>query len=200
MKRKGVILALSLMLLFATGCELGKKATTSKESSKTNTKEEAKKETKKEEVKKTITLTSSDGHFSLVAPDTWEVLEEGTLNKAAKLEIGATEASGEIKYGMILPDDAANFESFDTWYNAASTSASTNYKFDANEIKDVTINGYEAKYVTYNTTLNGYVFYMRLYFVKGTNYYSQMYFWSLASNKDKLDPEFVEMANTYKEL
>ena len=197
MKRKGVILALSLMLLFVTGCEFGKKSTVSKENSKPSTKTETK---VKVEEKKTKTITSRDSHFTLLVPDTWVELEQGSLNKSAQLEIGATEETTEKKYGMILPDDAANFTSYDTWYNTVVENASKSYGFDVNGIQDVNINGYEAKYITYNATVSGYVFFMRAYYIKGTNYYSQMYFWTVASYKDKLDPEFVEIANTYKEV
>ena len=197
MKRKGIILGLGLMLLFVTGCETpnnSKKDTTKKEGTKTE-------EKKVEEPKVTTkTITSTDGHFTLDVNDTWEQLKQGDLNKSATLEIGSSDNSKIVKYGMILPDDSANFESFDTWYNTVIQSASTSYKFDVNTVQDVTINGYEAKYVTYNTTSSGYVFYMRAYYVKGTKYYSQMYFWTVASEKDKLDPEFIEMANSYKEV
>ena len=194
MIRKGIILGLGLMLLFVTGCETpnnSKKDTTKKEGTKT--------EEKKVEEKKTLTITSVDGHFSLVVPETWEQLEQGKLNKSAQLEIGSSDTS-QIKYGMILPDDVANFSSFDTWYNTVIESSSKNYNFDVNEVKDITINGYEAKYVTYTTTVSGYNFYMRAYYVKGTKYYSQMYFWTVASDKDKLDSEFIEMANSYTEM
>lgn len=200
MKRKGLLLGLGLMLLFVTGCGTTSSSGSGNKDNNNNSSTNTKEEEKKVEEKKTRTITSKNGHFSLEVNDTWVELEQGKLNKAAALEIGAQENSSQIKYGMILPDDAVNFTSYDTWYNTVIESASKNYNFDVNEVKDVTINGYEAKYITYNTSVSGYVFYMRAYFVKGTTYYSQMYFWTIAADKDKLDSEFIEMANSYKEM
>ena len=101
MKRKGIILGLGLLLIFVTGFETpnnSKKDTTKKEGTKTE-------EKKVEEPKVTTkTITSTDGHFTLDVNDTWEQLKQGDLNKSATLEIGSSDNSKIVKYGMILSE------------------------------------------------------------------------------------------------
>lgn len=138
-----------------------------------------------------------DDNFRVKAPNTWVEAKVGDLNSEADIELNGKEIE---KYFMILAENKVNFDSFDVWYDIVLKNNANSYGFESSIVKDVKINGYEAKYAEFDTSFNGIKIYMRIYFVQSENYYSQVFMWSIMEQKDKLQDEFDEIISSFEEV
>ena len=177
MKNKFVVL-LVVLLLFISGC--GKK--------------EISENTKKEETK--IIFKSTDDLFSIETDDTWKQLEKGSINNQAVLEISGKEL---LKYGLILSDDKKYFTNYDSWYNSISPRLSKGYKYDINKVEKTSVNGYNAKTISFKTNVNEYEFYMSIYFIDGKEHFIQLLLYAPYSEKVYVEKEFIDIANSFNE-
>ena len=189
MKKRVLVFLLALGLLVVTGCDLTKKEDTEKKTDEKKTVEPV----KEEEKVKTTKFDSTDGSFTIEAPETWEQLDKGKLNSQAVIELGG---KSEVKYTMLIADKAANFTDFQAWYDIVVKKASESYGFDQTTGTDTTINGAKTKQFNFDLTSSGVKFYMRAYYIEGKTNYSQLYLWCPASDKAKMDSEFITIANS----
>lgn len=178
MKNK-ILVLLIILLLFISSC--GKK--------------EVKENTQKEEPK--IIFNSTDDLYSLETDDTWKQLEKGSINSQAVLEISGKEL---LKYGLILSDDKKHFTNYDSWYNSVSPRLSKGYKYDIDKVEKTSVNGYNAKTISFKTNVNEYEFYMSIYFIEGKDHFIQLLLYAPYSEKEYVEKEFVEIANSFNEI
>ena len=155
----------------------------------------------------TKTFKSFNNLYQLNTSSTWTEASPGSLNKNAELELKGLRID---KYAMILTDNASNFKDYKEWLNIVITNNANTYGFEASQLKDIELDGTASKYVEFNTEVQNddqydvehptIPMYMRVYFINGKNYYSQLFMWTMQENKATVSPEFDEMINSLKIL
>lgn len=143
---------------------------------------------------------SYDSIFSIKTPSTWtEVKEKYTLNKNAVLELHNEQKNAYLVVVTINKLDTN--DSFEQFKKDVFTQKETHYNITINEYKDVVVNNYSSQYIEfYNTNSDQINTYIRSYAIETKNHYVQIMLWTLKSNKDKIQQEFNNIIDNFKEI
>ena len=186
--KKKILLAIILGMIFVLpGCSLKEDVEKVKE----------KVEQKQEEKVMKSTYKSYNEKYEVTVNDTWEKAIKGDLNDSADIELHGKDND---KYFMVLAESKVNFDSFDVWYGYVLKNNISAYNFSEEDIYDTEVNGYEAKCADFETSFRGIKMYMRIYFVKSENSYSQVFLWTTLDKKSELTEEFDEIVDTFTEV
>ena len=140
---------------------------------------------------------SYDNKLSLKLPIDWKVLRKGELNEDANMELSGEQ---EDKFLMILSDSAKDFLSYSEWEKLAIKIAAETYSFDQKDAKDFNIEDYSGKWVEINYGEGSSGVYIRIYFFKIGNSYTQLYMWTSNANKAKYIKEFDDVLKTIEKV